>query len=98
LDNNIARLAEDHENAALLLDGLKQIDGIRVEEREMATNMVYFSVEGIAPELFMQKCLERGVRFSLINKNRIRAVTHLDVGRKDIEQALNIIRTVFLEK
>lgn len=95
LDNNIERLADDHYHAQLLLKGLQQIDGIEVEEADMMTNMVYFSVTVSDPELFLQNCLKNGLRFSHIGENRIRAVTHLDVNQADIEKALKIIRNTF---
>ena len=41
LENNVERLQVDHENAALLASGLKEIPGIDVEPFSAETNMVF---------------------------------------------------------
>ena len=92
LRHHIPRLAEDHANAQLLAQGLAEIDGIHVEPAE--TNMVYFDVAalGLTAERFDQLLIERGVRVSADGPHRLRAVTHLDVSRSQVREALDIIR------
>ena len=92
LDHNIDRLAEDHENARALARGLAQIPGITVETPE--TNLVFFNTEGTgltAPALF-ERVRRHGVMFSVSNKWRGRACTHLDVSAAGIEEAVAVIR------
>ena len=57
------------------------------------TNIVFFDTTdaGIAPVDFVAKLLEQGVRMGHISR-RVRAVTHLDVSRADVEDAIEIIR------
>jgi threonine aldolase len=81
LDHNVERLAEDHENARALADGLAEL-GCAVIAPE--TNIVIFS----APDGFVQAMGERGVELSGTPDGRVRAVTHLDVGRSDVDRAL----------
>ncbi|MGD9049863.1 MAG: GntG family PLP-dependent aldolase [Anaerolineae bacterium] len=92
LRHHIPRLAEDHANAQLLAQGLAEIDGIHVEPAE--TNMIYFDVAalGVTAEWFDQLLLEKGVRVSAAGPYRLRAVTHLDVSRSQVVEALDIIR------
>jgi threonine aldolase len=92
LDHHIERLREDHENARLLAKGLSQIKGIRVEPNPPQTNIVFFDVTGtgLPPADFHKKTQSAGVRFSGA-AGRIRAVTHLDVSRADIERAVLIL-------
>lgn len=91
LRHHIPRLAEDHANAQLLARGLAEIDGIQVEPAE--TNMIYFDVAalGWTAEEFDQLLVERGVRVSAAGPTRLRAVTHLDITRSQVSEALEII-------
>ncbi|MGD9316894.1 MAG: beta-eliminating lyase-related protein, partial [Anaerolineae bacterium] len=92
LKHHIPRLAEDHAKAQFLAQGLAEIDGIHVEPAE--TNMIYFDVAalGVTAEWFDQLLLEKGVRVSAAGPYRLRAVTHLDVSRSQVVEALDIIR------
>jgi threonine aldolase len=87
LDNNVERLADDHENARVLAAGLAAL-GCEVIPPE--TNIVIFS----APDGFVESMAERDVELSGTPDGRVRAVTHLDVDRAGIEQALEAARDV----
>ncbi|MBW1918991.1 MAG: threonine aldolase family protein [Deltaproteobacteria bacterium] len=91
LEHHVERLAEDHENARILARGLAQIKGIEVEPVE--TNLVFFDVSGlgVTAQAFNERLMTKGVRVSTLGKTRARAVTHLDVSRSQVEQALEII-------
>ncbi len=94
-ENNVERLAEDHENARLLFEGLMNIEGLRVEEPD--TNMVFFDVRflGLTQAEFCELTLAEGVRFSSgMAPSRVRAVTHLDVTSDDIKDALSVVEKV----
>ncbi len=94
LQHHVERLAEDHANARRLGQGLSEIEGVAVDPVE--TNMVYFDVDGLGltAEGFVDRTLERGLRFSTFGETQLRAVTHLDVSRAQIEEALGIVRGV----
>jgi threonine aldolase len=81
LDHNVERLAEDHDNARLLAEGLT---GLGCDVVAPETNIVIFS----APDGFVEAMGERGVELSRTPDGRVRAVTHLDVGRSEVELAL----------
>jgi threonine aldolase len=81
LDLNVERLAEDHDNARLLAEGLT---GLGCDVVAPETNIVIFS----APDGFVEAMGERGVELSRTPDGRVRAVTHLDVGRSEVELAL----------
>jgi threonine aldolase len=87
LDHNVERLAEDHENAKLLAEGLVDL-GCEVIAPE--TNIVIFA----APDGFVEGMAERGVELSGTPDGRVRAVTHLDVDRAGVEQALEAARAL----
>ena len=94
------RLIEDHRNAKNLADGLAEIPGVRIDPRKVVTNIVSFEIEPAVMDAgsFQKACAEKGLRVSryLGNSPRLRAVTHLDVTRGDIDEALEIARTVLV--
>ena len=90
LDHHVERLAEDHANARALADGLAAVDGIAVEPVD--TNMVFFGVDD-APRLV--GALEAlGVLMNAAGPRRVRAVTHLDVARADVDAAARAVAAV----
>ena len=100
LDHNVERLAEDHENARVLADGLTEL-GCEVIEPD--TNIVIFAPPADSPERSTTTCrmascamAERGVELSGTPDGRVRAVTHLDVDRAAVDQALVEARAVLL--
>ncbi|MBV9786058.1 MAG: low specificity L-threonine aldolase [Acidisphaera sp.] len=97
LDNNIERLAEDHENARILARGLAQLPGITVETPD--TNLVFFDSEGagITSSELSARLRRRGVQISEIGGYRSRACLHLDVSREDVDTALACFRTAIKE-
>ncbi|MFB9969158.1 threonine aldolase family protein [Pseudoroseomonas cervicalis] len=93
LDHHVDRLAEDHAHARTLARGLRQIEGIVVEEPD--TNLVFFDVSGTGQDAAgLQRALRlRGIHLSLLG-GRMRACTHLGVTAPMIEEALDAIRAV----
>ena len=85
LDHHVDRLADDHANAQLLARLLGEVKGLRVDTPE--TNMVFCDVSqlGITAVDFNQRLQAHGVRVSIQGPTRLRAVTHLDVSRENIE-------------
>jgi threonine aldolase len=84
LDHNIERLAEDHANARALAEALAAVEGVRIEPETVETNLVYFDVD--QPKRLVAELEAEGIEMSLLS-GRIRAVTHLDVSRADVDRA-----------
>ncbi len=82
LDHNVERLADDHANAQLLAEGLREA-GFIVEP--VQTNMVYVQM-GDKAEAIKVFAGERGIKLSAAA--RLRMVTHMDVNRSQIEQVI----------
>ena len=89
LDHHVERLADDHENARVLADGLAEL-GCEVIPPE--TNIVIFS----APDGFVERMAQHGVELSGTPDGRVRAVTHLDVDRAGIDSALEVAKASLL--
>ena len=94
LQHHVERLAEDHANARRLAQGIAEIEGIVVDPVE--TNMVYFDVAGLGltADRFEERTVDRGLRFSTFGETQLRAVTHLDVSRPQIAEAIRIVQSV----
>jgi len=97
LQHHVERLADDHANAKRLANGLAEIRGIALNPDEVETNIVIFDVSGLrlTAEQFIARTLTRGVRFSMPGPTTVRAVTHLDVSRRQIDQTLKTVRALF---
>ncbi|MBE3590336.1 MAG: low-specificity L-threonine aldolase [Firmicutes bacterium] len=93
LDTMVERLAEDHENARRLAEGLSSIPGFRVEPEAVQTNMVMADVTGTgrdAPTV-VAMLADEGVLANAMDSRVVRFVTHKDVSAADIDAALAAI-------
>ncbi len=94
LDHHVDRLAEDHENARRLGAAIREIDGLELYPPEIDTNIVIFKVDprlGTAAE-FAARLKAQGLLMFDVAPQLIRAVTHLDVNGRDVENAATILR------
>jgi threonine aldolase len=86
LDHHVSRLAEDHEHARLLAEGLAALPGVRLDPADVETNIVIFEVDDA--RALVRRIADR-VELQAPDARRVRAVTHLDVSRADVERALD---------
>ncbi len=91
LENHRARLAEDHQNARLLAEGLATLPKIQLDVATVETNMVLFHLVGVPAESLARKLETRGVRVLATGPNAIRAVTSLMVTRDDVLEAVKVV-------
>jgi threonine aldolase len=90
LENMVDRLAEDHDNARLLAEGLSSIPGISLAPPPQS-DLVFFTAEGWDLGELVRRLSERGV-LCLDEGGRIRMVTHYGIERRDVEEALVRVR------
>jgi threonine aldolase len=91
LRHHVDRLAEDHQQARRLAQGLASVPGIAIDPDRVETNIVIFDVSrtGVTGEVFGTRTLAtHGVRFSVLGPNTVRAVTHLDIPPHAVELAI----------
>ncbi len=87
--DNVDRLAEDHENAATLAEGLAGIEGLSVTQPE--TNIVLVDVGGTGLDAasFLDAIEGEGVLAGKFDERTVRFVTHLDVDADDVDAAVD---------
>ncbi|MHC4789619.1 MAG: low-specificity L-threonine aldolase [Planctomycetota bacterium] len=93
LRHNIQRLAQDHENARLLADGIREADGLRLKWDPPDTNMAYFDV--LPPHTaggLLQVMDAEGIRIGLVGGATFRAVTHMGIAREDVERVVEVLQ------
>jgi len=91
LEHNVARLAEDHDNAERLAAGLAAIPALAVEPAQ--TNMVFVRVPLACVRAIAAHLEREGVR--VLAAPRMRLVTHLDVDRSGVERAVRAFAEFF---
>lgn len=91
LEHNVARLAQDHDNAAYFARALAGIDGLTVTTPQ--TNIFYVDVPSGDCAALDAALQASQVRVSM--SPRLRIVTHLDVTRDGIDRAVAVFRDYF---
>jgi threonine aldolase len=87
LDHHVERLAQDHENAAHLAEGLRAL-GLAVDPPE--TNLVFVEIPERRVEALGAHLAKRGIIASIAPRTRL--ATHLDAPRAKIDGALRAFR------
>jgi threonine aldolase len=95
LEHHVARLADDHANAARLADGIDGLAGLRVR-RPVETNIVLVDTAGsrFSPLELVGTLIGEGVRGLPLDATTVRFVTHLDVRSDDVAHAVAVMRRV----
>jgi threonine aldolase len=96
LDHHIERLAEDHAQAQFLGEAFESTEGFSLESGPIETNLVWVLVDrslGTAAEVAAY-LRSHGILVSVLGPQVLRACTHLDVSREQVEYAAGIIRQI----
>ena len=93
LDHNDERLAEDHANARRIAERLAASPRIVLDLGTVQTNIIVFRLTDDAPDAptVVARARERGRPPVQHRPPDVRAVTHLDVSRKQCEEAAEIL-------
>jgi threonine aldolase len=93
LEHNVERLAEDHQNALDLSQGLGRIDGLSVTTPQ--TNIFYVEIPQAACAALREVLASQGIRASIGPHTRL--VTHLDVSQADVRKVVAAFEAFFKE-
>ncbi len=91
LKNNISRLEEDHINAKFMAQELENMPQYEIDSSAVETNILIFKHKTKSPQTLMAECEAEGLRFLPGPVGTVRAITHMDVDKSDITDALNIL-------
>jgi len=100
LEENVARLADDHANAARLAEGLGEIEEILVDHAAVQTNMVFASMSGDVVDSLVEFLAGRDIKIlggKMLGGPTIRIVTHLDVADEDIDILVATVKEFFAQ-
>ena len=93
LENNIERLAEDHEHAAILTKGLTKINQLQVAKDPAQTNMVFLTMAPEKAQMMAEFLEENNILITPGKTTRL--VTHLDISSADVKYTLGKIDDFF---
>lgn len=99
LKHNVERLAEDHERARRLAEGLAGIAALDIDMEAVQTNIIVIDVR--RSRFSVDECVllleKQGVLVVPFGRTTVRAVTHLDIDDEDVERAISVFEQVFSE-
>jgi threonine aldolase len=96
LEHHVTRLKTDHDHAKKLARALQQIPAVRIAPQHVETNIVIFDVPDprLAPADLVIQLKDHGVLIHAIGGRSFRAVTHLNISTKQIDEAAAVFARV----
>ena len=92
----VARLADDHANAAYLTQRLRDLDAGLIDPDDVQTNIVTIDVAhlNIAAPAVLDGMVARGIRIKQVGPSNFRMICHHDLSRPDLDQALTALAEI----
>lgn len=96
LERHVARLKTDHEHAKKLARQLQHLSAIQIAPQHVETNIVIFDIvdEHRSPAELVAALKEHGVLINAVGGQSYRAVTHLHITDKQIDEAADVFANV----
>lgn len=97
LEKMSLRLAEDHQRAQRLAQGLRTLSGVQLDPGIPHTNMVYLSLTDDVPMdayQVAQTLRERGILVGLVEQRRFRLVTHYWIDDQAVSQTVTAFKAL----
>ncbi|MBV9890253.1 MAG: low specificity L-threonine aldolase, partial [Rhizobacter sp.] len=93
VEHHRKRLADDHEHARRLAEALARHRHVRIDLSTVQTNIVVFRLhrDSLDAATLVRRARDRGVLLNAFDERTVRAVTHLDVSRSQIDRAAEAI-------
>ena len=94
LETMTNRIAEDHQNAKALAEGISGINGIDIDLDKVQTNIIYFSLDHskIESSYFLNKMVEKNIHFFELGPSWYRLVTHSGISKDDVSNVIEEFR------
>ncbi|MBI2967540.1 MAG: aminotransferase class I/II-fold pyridoxal phosphate-dependent enzyme [Bacteroidetes bacterium] len=95
LDHHITRLKEDHRRAKALGEAIKNIPVVE-EILHVETNIIIFRLrKPYTSQEFVNKLMERKIKFIATGPFSVRAVTHLDFDDEMLERTVRVLKKLY---
>jgi threonine aldolase len=97
LEKMVNRLADDHIRAKKLADGLRQVDGVVVDEGSPYSNMVYMDLADdvkIDSKQICEKARPMGILLDAESPRRFRLVTHYWIDESAVDKTISAFREI----
>lgn len=100
LDNNIARLADDHRLAKKLALAIAEMNPALIDPATVETNIVGLDLATLSMSAadLAAACREKGLWISALGPKYARLVTHLDFSESQCDEAIEILKSAFKTK
>ncbi|CAK7341119.1 unnamed protein product [Dovyalis caffra] len=99
VQENVAKLEDDHKKAKMLAEGLNQIKGLRVNVAAVETNIIFFDVvEGakLTAEKLCKNLEQHGVLLMQESPISIRVVLHHQISASDVQYTLSCFKKALI--
>ncbi|CAI0464794.1 unnamed protein product [Linum tenue] len=99
VQNNVAKLENDHKNAKTLAVGLNEINGLKVNVSTVETNIIYVDLEessNLTAEKLYKNLQQHGVVVMLEGPYSIRIVIHHQISETDVQYTLSCFKVIKL--
>jgi threonine aldolase len=95
LENNISRLADDHERAKKLANAINEMEMFSVDLDGVQTNMVYIKTIGdFTADQVVKDLAEFDVHVLALGDDLLRAVTHIHITDEDIDNSISAFKRI----
>ncbi|MGV7221901.1 MAG: low-specificity L-threonine aldolase [Nitrospinales bacterium] len=96
LEQQVEKLKEDHSNTEKLIEGLKNIEGIEVNDKFAKTNIIFFNLTKNTPssEAFLENLERKNIKILMIENGRFRAVLNRHITEANIVQVIKTIKDI----
>lgn len=97
LTTMVERLADDHASARIIIEGLANLPGLRLNPDVMQTNIVIAEVLTMEPGEFVQRLAAAGVLGYQFGGRRVRMVTHVGISPADAHDVVAAAARILAE-
>ncbi len=94
LETMVERLADDHDNARLLAEGLAGLSGLDFDPKDVDTNIVIIKPKSMLPLQLKEELKKRDILVSAMDPDMIRLTTSREVTRIDVEKTVLAIKEI----
>lgn len=95
LENNIDRLADDHEKAGALAEHLKTLDNVEIDVDTVHTNILMFKPLSKSVDEVLAELKNNGIFAGPGGYNVVRLVTHMNLSEDQIDTAKKVLSKIF---